>query len=355
MSGTQGSESRPGERLYGVKVELGGTRWALVDERGEAVVEANELLSALQARGLADNTLRAYAFDLAVLYRWLAAAGKSVRDLDHAGLLDFIREQRRRGARPRTINRRLTTCRLLYRFLTDEDVPRGRGTSLPALYYRGRGRDRYLGLHQLPRQQRLKLRVQVPRTLVEPLRREQVGLMFESLRRYRDLGLVQLMLLCGLRSAEVLGLTLFDVSLEEGQVLVRGKGGKERMLPLPETLAETLRAYLRLERPRGCGHEQLFVVLQGGHRGRPMTRAGLRKLFRHRRRKPAMGNANAHRFRHTFGTDMARAGVRLAVLQKMMGHNDAATTLQYINLSMADVAAEFRRAMTEIERRYEER
>ncbi|MCK4602027.1 MAG: tyrosine-type recombinase/integrase, partial [Phycisphaerae bacterium] len=93
----------------------------------------------------------------------------------------------------------------------------------------------------------------------------------------------------------------------------------------------------------------------GSRRGQPMTRAGLRSLFRHRRLQPAIGNANPHRFRHTFGADMARAGVRLAVLQKMMGHGDAATTLQYINLSMADVAAEFRRAMTEIQRRYDER
>jgi site-specific recombinase XerD len=327
----------------------------LVDERGEAVVEANEFLSALAARGLADNTLRAYAFDVATLYRWLAAADQSLWDLTQADLLGFIREQRGRGAAPRTINRRLTSCRMLYRYCTEQELPRGGGTSLPAPYYRGRGKERYLGLHQLPRQRRLKLRVQVARTLVEPLRPEQVGLVLGSFRRYRDLGLVQLMLLCGLRSAEVLSLTLFDVSFEEGQVRVRGKGGRERMLPLPQLLVETLRAYLRLERPRRCGTEQLFVLLQGSRRGQPMTRAGLRSLFRHRRRQAAIGNANPHRFRHTFGADMARAGVRLAVLQKMMGHGDAATTLQYINLSMADVAAEFRRAMTEIQRRYDPR
>ena len=342
-------------KIRALRIEPDGEhrRYRVVDQRGEPVAECNEFLSALGARGLSLNTLRAYAFDLAALYQWLAAADKSLRDLQHSDLLDFIREQRRRGAAPRTINRRLTSCRMLYRFCTDQEVPRGRGSSLPAPHYRGRGKDRYLGLHQLPRQQRLKLRVQVPRTLVDPLRAEQVGLVLRSFRRYRDLGLVQLLLLCGLRSAEVLSLTLLDVSLEEGQVRVHGKGGKERMLPLPDTLVQTLRAYLRLERPRRCGCEQLLVVLQGSRRGQPMTLAGLRSLFRHRRIQPAIGNANPHRFRHTFGTDMARAGVRLAVLQKMMGHDDAATTLQYINLSMADVAAEFRRAMTEIERRYD--
>lgn len=350
----QGTEPPPSEPAMRVEARGEHSPYRVVDERGEEVVEANAFLSAVHARGLSANTVRAYAFDLAALYRWLSVAGKSVRDLTHADLLDFIREQRRGGAAPRSINRRLTSARMLYRFCTDQEVPRGRGTSLPAPHYRGRGRERRLGLHLLPRQQRLKLRVQVARTLVEPLRPEQVGLMLGSFRRYRDLGLVQLMLLCGLRSAEVLGLTLFDVSFEEGQVRVRGKGGKERMLPLPQLLVETLRAYLRLERPRRCGCELLFVVLQGSRHGQPMTLAGLRSLFRHRRLQAAMGNANPHRLRHTFGADMARAGVRLAVLQKMMGHDDAATTLQYINLSMADVAAEFRRAMTEIERRYDE-
>jgi site-specific recombinase XerD len=340
-----------------LRVEAGGEHspYRVVDEQRGPVAEANEFLSALAARGLSPNTVRAYAFDLAALYRWLLVSGKALEQLQHAELLDFVREQRRRGGAPRTINRRLTSCRLLYRFWTDKELPVGRGASLPAPHYRGPGKDRRLGLHQLPRRRRVKLRVQVPRTLVEPLQREQVGVVLRSFRRYRDLALVQLMLLCGLRGAEVLGLTLSDVSFEERRVWVPGKGGKERVLPLPQTLVQTLHGYLRLERPRCCCCPELLVVLQGQRRGKPMTRAGLRSLFRHRRLNPAIANANPHRFRHTFGADMARAGVRLAVLQKMMGHDDPAITLQYINLSMADIAAEFERAMAEIERRYQDR
>ncbi len=340
-----------------LRVEAGGKHspYILVDEPRGPVAEANNYLSALCARGLSPNTIRAYAFDLAALYRWLLVSGKALEQLQHADLLDFVREQRRRGAAPRTINRRLTTCQMLYRFWTDKDLPVGRRASLPAPHYRGPGKDRKLGLHQLPRRRRVKLRVKEPRTLVEPLLREQVGVVLRSFRRYRDLALVQLMLLCGLRSAEVLALMLSDVSFEESRVWVHGKGGKERVLPLPQTLMQTLHGYLRLERPRSCCCPDLFVVLQGQRRGKPMTRAGLRSLFRHRRLDPAIANANPHRFRHTFGADMARAGVRLAVLQKMMGHDDPAITLQYINLSMADIAAEFERAMAEIERRYQDR
>jgi integrase/recombinase XerC len=96
----------------------------------------------------------------------------------------------------------------------------------------------------------------------------------------------------------------------------------------------------------------LFVVLQGNKLGHPMTTDGLRSLFRHRRKNDDIKTANPHRLRHTFGADMARSGVRLPILQKMMGHADSKTTLQYINLSMVDIANEFNRASKEINKRY---
>ena len=99
--------------------------------------------------------------------------------------------------------------------------------------------------------------------------------------------------------------------------------------------------------------DRLFVVLQGKRRGQPMTRAALRRIFRTRRQQKSLKNANPHRLRHTFGTDMARSGVRLPILQRMMGHAYAETTLQYVSVSLADVAAEFNRAMQVLEARYD--
>ena len=163
------------------------------------------------------------------------------------------------------------------------------------------------------------------------------------------------MLLCGLRSQEVLNLRLEDVGFADVGLRVRGKGDKERVLPMPSILSDSLDGYLRLERPSHCNVAQMFVVLQGKRRGQPMSAAGLRSLFRHRRRcLPILANANAHRMRHTFGADMARCGVRLPVLQKMMGHAQPTTTLRYISLSMADIAAEFERAMAQLQRRYDD-
>lgn len=327
--------------------------YSLVDKNGP-VQEVHEFLSAVHIRGLSPRTVRAYAYDLLLLYRWMRNEKHSLRELETHDLLGFIGAQRKTGAEPRSINRRLTTARLLYRFWTNRELGVGPRVSLPAAHYKGPGRDYYLGIHRLKRRGALKLRVQEPRKLVEPLTPEQVRAFLGSLSRYRDVAIVHLMLLCGLRSAEVLGLELGDVIFSDCRIRVRGKGQRDRALPLPLVLSRALRKYLEFERPRQCSTLRLFVILQGKHRGQPMTPAGLRSLFRQRRRRRVLAIANPHRFRHTFGADMARAGVRLPVLQQMMGHADLKTTLQYVRLSMADVADEFRRALKRIAARYQQ-
>lgn len=327
-------------------------QYRLVDARRRPIAQANRFLAAVAVRGLSPATVRAYGFDLVVLYRWLDESRHSLASLSGDKLLQYAGAQRLVGAQPTTINRRLTTARLLYRFVTGREIDAGRGAIAPAPYYRGRGRDRQLGLHALPRQRRLKLRVKVPHRVVEPLSGTEVRQFLRTLRRYRDLAIVHLMLLCGLRSAEVLQLELGDVLVEEEQLRIRGKGNRERVLPLPKVVARSIADYVRWERPAGGASPRLFVILQGPRRGAPMTLAGLRSLFRHRRRDHAIARANPHRFRHTFGADMARSGVRLPILQRMMGHADGATTLGYIRLSMADIADEYRRAVEELQRRY---
>jgi site-specific recombinase XerD len=316
------------------------------------ISQANAFLQALHQRGLSRHTWRAYAYDLAVFYRWLNSTQRVLEQLTVADLVDFIAAQRERGSEPRSINRRLSTARLLYRFCVGHELVSTRGVSLPAANYKGPGRDHYLGLHRLQRRGLLRIRVKEAQKVVDPLVPQQVRAFLRSLHRYRDLAIAHLMLLCGLRSVEVLALTLDDIVFDDGRIRVSGKGSRQRALPLPGVLAELIRRYVGLERPKRAPSRQLFLILQGKRRGEPMTAAGLRSLFRHRRRRPTLRAANAHRFRHTFGADMARAGVRLPALQRLMGHADAKTTLQYIQLSMADIAAEYQRALEQVEKRY---
>jgi site-specific recombinase XerD len=336
-----------------LRVLVSGGCFTLLDD-GRPMLEANRFLDAVRARGLSPRTLRAYAFDLLHSYRWLKLSKRQLQDLVSADLIDFIVEQQRSDAAPRSINRRLTTLRLFFQFCTGRVLDHGPGVLRPAPHFRGPGRDRELGLHRLQRRT-CKVRVKEPRLLIEPLGPDQVRSFLRSLKRYRDFAIVHLMLLCGLRSREVLELHVDDVIWEERRLHVRGKGQRDRVLPLADALERVLRDYLKLERPTRDAKRHLFLVLQGPRRGQPMTPAGLRSLFRQRRRRPTLTSANPHRFRHTFGTDMARAGVRLPILQRMMGHSDMKTTLQYIELSLVDVADEYRRALVTIEGRYKSR
>ena len=345
--------SRPSRSTAFLRVNRRG-QYQLVDAQRRPIVQANRFLAAVVVRGLSRATVRAYGFDLVVLYRWLGRTQHSVGSLSGRKLLQYIDSQRREGAQPATINRRLTAARLLYRFCTGHELDIGRDAMTPAPYYRGRGRDRRLGLHLMPRQRQLKLRVKAPHRVVEPLSATEVRQFLRTLHRYRDLAIVHLMLLCGLRSAEVLHLQLSDILAEDKQLRIRGKGNRERVLPLPQVVVRSISDYVRWER-RAERTARLFVIQQGPRRGAPMTLAGLRSLFRHRRRDHAVARANPHRFRHTFGADMARSGVRLPILQRLMGHADVSTTLRYIQLSMADIADEYRRASEEIQRRYQVR
>ncbi len=327
--------------------------YRVVEETTGALEEANAFLRAVATRGLSPLTVRAYAFDLVALYRWMAATGRTLDELRQPDLLNFIRHERERGAHPSSINRRLTTCRLLHGFWHPEGLGAAAGTSLPAPHYRGSGRDRRIGMHMLRKKRELVLRVKMPQKQIAPLSAEQVREFLHDLRRYRDNSIVHLMLLCGLRSREVLRLDRRDVSLLERRVRVVGKGNKERIVPLADLASASIEQYLKHERPRDCADDALFVCLQGKRRGRSMTPSGLRSLFRGRRKKPTLADANPHRFRHTFGADMARGGLSLPVLQKLMGHENPEMTLGYINLSMADIAEAFHVASAEIQKRYD--
>jgi integrase/recombinase XerD len=182
--------------------------------------------------------------------------------------------------------------------------------------------------------------------MVVPLSVEEVARFWSSFHTSRDLAIVGLMLLHGLRSCEVLALNREDVQLPESQIRVLGKGKKIRVLPLARESVELLNHYLSLERPPHCGHA-LFVCLKGPARGNRMTPAGLRSLFRHHRKTSRVTNANPHRFRHTFALDMMRAGISLPALMQLMGHAQIQTTLVYLQITPQDVWEQYARAVAQ--------
>jgi integrase len=196
-----------------------------------------------------------------------------------------------------------------------------------------------------PRFELSRLRIKEPRLNIVPLSVDEVARFWSSFRNARDLAIVGLMLLHGLRSVEVIALNRDDVLLSEGQLRVCGKGNKLRLLPLAPETTQLLDHYLCVERPDPCS-AALFVVLKGPARGQRITPAGLRSLFRYHRQTTGVQLANPHRFRHTFASDMVRAGISLPALMQLMGHADIETTMHYVKVSPQDVYLEYARAAT---------
>jgi site-specific recombinase XerD len=165
-----------------------------------------------------------------------------------------------------------------------------------------------------------------------------------DLNTHRDRAITLAMLLGGLRASEVRGLRLADVDIGRRQVTVLGKGNKTRVVPIDRPFFTEVRVYLDRERPRGLATPECFVVLRGPTTGQAMTEAGLRKIFRTHRARTGALRVRPHRLRHTFGTDLAAAGIDVLVLRELMGHAHVETTTAYVHLAPNVIAAEWARA-----------
>ena len=262
-------------------------------------------------------------------------------DLTESTLLDYVKFQSGQQPSPSgsTINARLAIAdRALRNEFPDAPCQVARGFH-QAFLRRGP-----LGLGR-PREAISRLRVRVPKRTPVPLSVDEVARFWSSFRTARDLAIVGLMRLQGLRSAEVLGLNEDDLLLSEAQLRVRGKGNKLRFLPLaPETVQ--LLDHYRRERPFP-GTAALFVSLKGPARGARMTLAGLRSLFRYHRQRTGIQLANPHCASHTFASDMVRGGISLPALMQLMGHADIQTTLRYVQITPQDVYLQYARAVAQ--------
>ena len=248
----------------------------------------------LASPSLADSTRRAYAADLRRFGDWLDQRAISVEEIDVRALVDYASElgRARNGLAPATIARNLAAVRSFLRFTLGP-------TRVP---------DASLG----PRR---------PQRLPEAPKREEIELIVDSLEGDGPLGLrnralVELVYSAGLRSAEAVGLDLADVDFEQEHVRVRGKGGKERVVPLGEEAAHVVARYLREARPelaRGA-NDALFLST----RGRRLDTSTLRRLLPH-----------PHRLRHSFATHLLEGGADLRTIQELLGHASLSTTQVY--------------------------
>jgi integrase len=313
---------------------------------GREVGWINRFLDREYVRRVANTSLRIYAYNLLHFLRWWNqehhTSELALKDLTESTLLDYLRFQSGLESRPAasTINDRVADAERAIR----HEFPQA-PCQVAHGYHQAFMQRKPMGLSR-PRVSMSRMRVREPKRNILPLSVDEVACFWRSFRNARDLAIVGLMLLHGLRSAEVMALNRDDVLLSEAQLRVPGKGSKLRILPLAPETTQLIDHYLRLERPNPCS-AALFVVLKGPARGARMTAAGLRSLFRHHRRTTGVQIANPHRFRHTFACDMVRAGMSLPALMQLMGHADIKTTLHYVHVTPQDVYLEYTRAVAQ--------
>jgi len=282
-------------------------------------------------RGLSRNTLEAYRCDLLQFGEFLDRRAIDACQAQHGDLAAFLSELsgatdgadtggQRQGGAPRrapaaaaTLGRKVACLRSFYRHLRRE----GAIEHDPTAELRGPRKSQ-----RLPR---VLSRQEVARLLREPKGTEPLAL--------RDRALLEVMYACGLRVSEAIGLDVTDVDLDEGMLRARGKGSKERLVPIGRQAVGALRVYCKRGRPTLLGarvESRLFV----NRRGAGLTRQGLYKIVQgHARGAGMQERMSPHTLRHSFATHLLAGGCDLRSLQEMLGHADLATTQVYTQLS----------------------
>jgi integrase/recombinase XerD len=280
-------------------------------------------------RGLSRNTLEAYRSDLLQFGAYLARRGVDVLAAGHADLSGFLAElaaggEDRPAVAPATLQRKAACLRSFYRHLRREELI---------------AHDPTADLRAPRKRQRLPQvldRGEVARLLHAPRGTSPAAL--------RDRALLELMYACGLRASEATGLELRDLDLKDGVLRARGKGSKERLVPIGREAIAAVRAYLERGRPAlvGLGDEPRVFV---NRRGSGLTRQGLYKIVqRHAAAVGLQDRMSPHTLRHTFATHLLAGGCDLRSLQEMLGHADVATTQIYTHLSAERVKDAYFRA-----------
>jgi integrase/recombinase XerD len=289
----------------------------LVESRFEDLLL--DFLSYLEfERGLSRNTLEAYRGDLLQLGRFFSEHNLSALEAGPAEISDFLTglaagDADHRPSSPATIHRKSACLRSFYRHLRREGLRESDPTATLSAPRRSR---------KLPQ---VLTRGEVEKLLSQPSGTDPHAL--------RDRALLELMYASGLRASEAIGLELGDVDLEERVLRARGKGSKERVVPIGQAAIRAVSAYLERGRPKlvkGRPELHLYVNFRGGQ----LTRQGLYKIVRRHALSAGLADRmSPHTLRHTFATHLLAGGCDLRSVQEMLGHADVSTTQLYTHLS----------------------
>lgn len=271
-------------------------------------------------KGMSVNTREAYVADVRKLLAYLADDGVALRDVTPDTLRYFVGELHDLGIAERSQARILSGLRSFFHFLNIEDYLRPDPTELIE--------SPKLGLH-----------------LPEVLTIEEINAMIAAIdpdkaEAQRDRAIMETLYGCGLRVSELIGLELSKIYGEEGYIIVRGKGNKERMVPVSEVAIYEISEYLHdramLDIKPDCAN-----ILFLNRRGRKLTRERIFQIVKSLAEAAGIRkNISPHTLRHSFATHLLEGGANLRAIQQMLGHETIATTQIYIHLDRSTLRSD---------------
>jgi integrase/recombinase XerD len=269
-------------------------------------------------KGLAPLSVSAYATDLRQFADFLSKHKRTLLNARRNDVRDFIQELFSNSVDGRSVGRKLSALRHLYRYLLlDKLIEHD-----PTLNIDSPKQWKVLPKSLAPDE--VTAMLSSPRATSNRKEAEAIAL--------RDRAMLEVFYAGALRVSEIVGVKLEDLKLDLGYVLVRGKGDKERIVPLGKSAQEILASYMKVSRPTLAGNESSPLLFLG-RRARKLTRQRVWQLV-----KAASANAgrhaSPHMLRHSCATHMVENGADLRTVQTILGHSDISTTQVYTHLAL---------------------
>lgn len=285
-----------------------------------------QFMAELERRNASPMTVQSYASDLRDFLDYLTPPGEQPPDtatIDLLTLREYLAAQYDRGLQPVSIRRRIAAVRALFRFLNKE----GMLAANPA---------RLLRNPKTPK----KLPAVITAEQAEAIIDGSLKVQPERPHPRRDRAILELLYGCGVRVSELAGLDLQDLDLNERWLRVRGKGRKERQVPIPGKSAESLLAWLTVR----AGNPQQTAVFLNHHGGR-LTDRGIRDIVKFYSKAIAQDDSlHPHSLRHAFATHLLQDGADLRAIQELLGHSSLSTTQKYTQVSLTDLISVYDKA-----------
>jgi len=279
-------------------------------------------------KGVSMNTLEAYSRDLGRFIKFMEESGlKRIQDISSDHVISYLSKLRRGGLSSSSVNRGIAAVRGFYKYLiAEKKVVENPVASIEPS----------------------KAWMRLPGTLNrEEMTRLLAAPAGDSPSSVRDAAMMELLYACGLRVSELISLTTNSINWQAGYLLVRGKGNKERVVPVGQTALAALDLYVGKIRP-GFLKKRLSGTLFLNRFGSGLTRQGLWKIVKKYAALSGLGGkVHPHTFRHSFATHLLEGGADLRSVQAMLGHADISTTQIYTHVT--------RERLKEIHRRYHPR